>query len=80
MLKRKGKQTWRPERVVREVDGGGVAGSATVDVASTSGLKVVFPRSVLLSMYAGLTQSVDTVTGLSHTRSCSVFSLRDRTW
>jgi hypothetical protein len=49
MLKRAGKWTWRLERVVHVV-GGGAAGGATVGVASTTGLKVVFSQSVPLNI------------------------------
>jgi hypothetical protein len=80
MLKQVGKQMRRPERVVLAVGDGGVAGGATAGVASAVGLNVVFPRSVPFSMWAGLTVSVDMVAGLPLMRSCSVFSLRDRTW
>jgi hypothetical protein len=49
ILKQAWKRTWRPQGVVRAADGG-VAGGATVGVASTGGLKMVFPRSVPLNM------------------------------
>jgi hypothetical protein len=50
LLKRQEKRTWRTELVVREAGGGGVAGGAMVGVASTAGLKVLFPQSVPLRM------------------------------
>jgi hypothetical protein len=50
MLKRVGKWMWRPESVVRVKGCGGVAGDATAGVASTGGLKLLFPRSVSLTM------------------------------
>jgi hypothetical protein len=80
LLKREEKRTWQTELVVVAEGGGGVADGAMVGVASTAGMKVLFPRSVPLRMYAGLTLSVDTVMGLPRTKSCSVFSLRDSTW
>jgi hypothetical protein len=61
--------------------GGGVVGGATIGDASTAGSKVVVVLwSVSFCMKAGLTLSVNTVMGLPCTRSCSVFSLHDRTW
>jgi hypothetical protein len=71
---------WQPERVVRVVGTGGVTGGGVVGVALAGWLKLLFPQSVPLRMWAGLTLSADTVTGLPRTRSCSVFSLCDRTW
>jgi hypothetical protein len=49
-------------------------------VALAKGLKKVLPQSDLFKTLAGLTLSADTVTGLTRTRSCSVFSLCERTW
>jgi hypothetical protein len=47
LLKRAGKRTWRPERVVRAAGGGGAAAG----VVMTAGLKVVVaPRPVSFSM------------------------------
>jgi hypothetical protein len=43
LLKRAGKWMWRPERVVRMAGSGGVAGGATVGVASTGGQKLFVP-------------------------------------
>jgi hypothetical protein len=65
---------WQPEGVVCVAGSGGV-----VRVALAGLLKLLFPQSVPLRMWAGLTLSADTVTSLPRTRSCSVFSLRDRT-
>jgi hypothetical protein len=83
---------WRPERVVfvegcSGVAGGGMAGvglagkgrGGMVGCVAADGLKLLFLQSVPLSMWAGLTLSAETVTGFPRTRSCSVFSLRDRT-
>jgi hypothetical protein len=50
MSKRAGKLTWRPERVVSVMCCGGAAGDAMSRAASTSGLKMLFPRSVPLRM------------------------------
>jgi hypothetical protein len=50
MLMQAGKWMWRPEHLVCVVGCDGVAGGATAGVASTSGLKVLFPRSVPLRM------------------------------
>jgi hypothetical protein len=50
MLKRAGKWMLRPERVVHVANSGSMAGGATVEVASTGGLKLLFPWSVPLSM------------------------------
>jgi hypothetical protein len=44
MLKRVGKWMWRPESVVCVVDCGGVAAGTTAGVASTGGLKMLFPH------------------------------------
>jgi hypothetical protein len=75
VLKRAGKWTWLPERVVWVVGGGGsVASGVMVGVALTAGLQTVFLKSASLP-----TLSVDTMTGLPRTRSCSVFSFRDTT-
>jgi hypothetical protein len=40
-LKRAGKRTWRPERVVRIMGGGGVACGPAAGVVSAAGLKVL---------------------------------------
>jgi hypothetical protein len=46
MLKQAGKWMWRPERVVRVVGCGSVAGGAMARVALSDRLKVLFPLSV----------------------------------
>jgi hypothetical protein len=52
LLKRAGKRTWCPERVVRATGGGGSACGAVAGVASAAGLKflAVVPRSISFSM------------------------------
>jgi hypothetical protein len=65
----------RPEHVVCVAGGGAMSG-----VALTKGSKMVLPQSASFNTWAGLTLSADTVTGLPRTRSCIVFSLRERTW
>jgi hypothetical protein len=42
------KWMWRPERAVHVVGYGGMAGGAAAWVASTGGLKLLFPQSVPL--------------------------------
>jgi hypothetical protein len=51
-LKRAGKRTWRPERVVRIMGGSGAACGPAAGAASAAGLKVlvVVPRLVSFSM------------------------------
>jgi hypothetical protein len=56
LLKRAGKCTWRPERVVLATGGGGVVGGATVGVALSAGLKLLFSWSFPLSMLSRLPQ------------------------
>jgi hypothetical protein len=75
VLKRTGMQTWRPERVVCVGVGGGDG-----TLLPGQPLESVFLQSASLSMLAGLTLSVDTVTDLPRTSSFIVFCLRERTW
>jgi hypothetical protein len=50
-VKRTGKQTWRPKRVVLVVEGGGVISEGVVvRVAVVAALKVVVPQSSSLNM------------------------------
>src|SRR5215468_9598474 len=68
VMKRAGRRTWRPARVVREA--GGVSGGAAAGGTCGGGdLAVEIPRSVSLNAYAGFTLSADTVTGLPRTES-----------
>jgi hypothetical protein len=55
-----------------------VAVGPVVGVAAVDGVELLRPL-VPFRMKAGLILSVDTVTGLPHTSSCSVLSLNDRT-
>jgi hypothetical protein len=66
ILKRAGKRTWRPERVVRATGGGGAAGGDTAGVEGGGG----GPAASLIQHVGRL----DPVMGLLRTRSCSVFS------
>jgi threonine synthase len=52
LLKRAGKRTWHPERVICVTGGGGAACVAVAGVASAAGLKVVVvvPRPVSFNM------------------------------
>jgi hypothetical protein len=74
VLKLTGKRTWRPERVVC-VGVGGSGGTVLVGKP----LEGVFLQSASFSTQAGLTLSVNTVTGFPRTRSSIVFCLRERT-
>jgi hypothetical protein len=55
-----------------------VAVGPVVGVAAADGVELLL-LLVPFRMKAGLTLSVDTVTGLPRMSSCSVLSLRDRT-
>jgi hypothetical protein len=59
VLKRAGRRTPRPARVVR-VAGGGSGADAARDTCVSCDLAVEIPRSVSLTVYAGLTLSADT--------------------
>jgi hypothetical protein len=75
-----GKWTWRPERLVLVVEGGGgISEGIVVGIAVVAGLKVSGPQWSLLNMEAGLSLSADTMMGFPGTRSFCV-SLRDKTW
>jgi hypothetical protein len=81
VVKRAGKRTCRPERVVCvAVGGGGVGTGVGAGVLLAGELEVGLPCPGSFNTYAGLTRSADTLTGLPRTSSCNVFSLRDRTW
>jgi hypothetical protein len=77
VLKWAGKCIWRLEHVFFVGGCCGVAGGCMVGVMVAGGVKFI-PPLVPFRVYAGLTLSVDMVTGLPRTRSCSVFSLLDR--
>jgi hypothetical protein len=55
-----------------------VASDAMAGVVLTMGLKVVFLQSASFDMSASFTLSVGTVTGLPHTRSCSISLCKTR--
>jgi hypothetical protein len=92
VLKRAGKCTWLPERVVFvegwdvvvwRVLGWLVLGwlARVVAGCAAAGVRVEFvPPLVPFRLYTGLTLSHDTVTGLPHMRGRNVFSLLDRIW
>jgi hypothetical protein len=69
VLNRAGVRTRRLQLEVCVAGGGAMAG-----VALAKGLKMVLPQSASFNTYAGLTLSVDTVTGFPRTRSCSSLS------
>jgi hypothetical protein len=80
LVKRAGKRTCRPERVVYVAVGGGGVGTGVGAGVLAGELEVGLPWPGSFNTYAGLTRSADMVTGLPCTSSCNVFSLRERTW
>jgi hypothetical protein len=53
-LKREGRRTWRPERVVWIAGGGVDVVGGMIGVVLATEWKEAFPQSVLLQIYAGL--------------------------